>query len=257
MQVWRHLLKGVENFTDKKLQELVEFGKTEGSFDMMGSEVVKEVASRFKILLPVPEIFSKVKVSIQGWGAPATFEMNGNHLRELMRVAREVGSKFNIKEVFGRPYHHSLKLITMLVDEQQWRGEEGPLKLELPFVKLNLYDLYDFSKPDPVLSLLKASQVWKIRVLSIPALMWTCTMWSALAQSAATGHIDTIKVFVNNCQFKLTVQKEDVKAVWKITKKIEVFGNPAGSVIQIGGGQGKESKMTFEEAYHTALYKIC
>ena len=54
--------------------------------------------------------------------------------------------------------------------------------------------------------------------------------------------------------------KEDVKAVWEITEKMEVVvidGDNPGTVIQIGGGRGKESKMTWEEAYQTVLYNMC
>ena len=260
MQVWRHLLKGVENFTDKKLQELVEFGKTEGSFDMMGSEVVKEVASRFKILLPVPEIFSKVKVSIQGWGTPATFEIDGSHLSDLTMAARKVGANFTIKEVFGWPGHATLKLIAALVNEHQLKGEEGLLKLDLS--SSNIHHIYF---PKVVLSLLKASQEWKIDRLVVDLVLRQSTnapMWRTLAQAAATGHIGTLHVRGTGVDLSgeyKAGQKEDVKAVWEITEKT-VVENPYGTVEigEIGGGRAKEElKITFEEAYQTVLYKIC
>ena len=70
-----------------------EFGRTVISSEMMLAEVAKEVGSRFKIFLAVDEHgnnyidcskkgedthwknFSKVSVSIQGWGALVTFEV--------------------------------------------------------------------------------------------------------------------------------------------------------------------------------------
>ena len=97
MQVWRHLLKETERFTHGRLMELTgvvkEFGRTVISSEMMLAEVAKEVGSRFKIFLAVDEHgnnyidcskkgedthwknFSKVSVSIQGWGALVTFEV--------------------------------------------------------------------------------------------------------------------------------------------------------------------------------------
>ena len=296
MQVWRHLLKETERFTHGRLMELTgvvkEFGRTVISSEMMLAEVVKEVASRFKIFLAVDEHgnnyidcskkgedthwknFSKVSVSIQGWGAPVTFEMGGEyHLEELKQVARTIGAKFAIKEVkaFLIPSQRQLandgfKLIAMLVDEQQWRGEEGLRKLEISDVKLCPM-MKHLPKQDPLLSLLKASQEWKIETLAIgvahgPMLKGGFSylgveMWRALARAAATGHIGTIKYRV----YKGSKQghKEDVKAVWEITKKMEVTvdeDNP-GTLIQIGGGWGEEPKMTWEEAYQTVLHNIC
>ena len=150
MLVWRHLLKGIESFTLSRLKELAEFGRTESSFEMIRAEVVKEVASRFKISLAVDEDgnnyivcgkkgaethlknFSKVAVNIQGWGAPVTFEIGGeDQLNELHKVARAVGAKFSVKEVKAFPFSssHTTDLLAMLLDEQQWRGEEGLCKL--------------------------------------------------------------------------------------------------------------------------------
>ena len=83
----------------------------------------------------------------------------------------------------------------------------------------------------------------------------------ALAQSAATGHIGTIKFFVDQSQVTdnwSEEKKTEQKAVWEITEKVEVQdSHPAGTVVQIEGGRGKESKITFEEAFQTVLYKIC
>ena len=106
------LLQGIENFTYERLKELAEFGKSESNFEMMAAEVLKEVATRFKISLSVDakdnnhfyctkkgakiQLRSSVKVvvSIQGWGAPATFEMCGeHHLEELNEAAQMVGAK--------------------------------------------------------------------------------------------------------------------------------------------------------------------
>ena len=275
IRVWRHLLKEVESFTSGKLKELVELGRALGSLEMRVAEVVKEVASRFKISFAVDEDgnnyidcgkkgaethlknFSKVAVSIQGWGAPVTFEIGGkDQLNELHKVARAVGAKFSVKEVKTFPFSskHTIDLIAMLVDEQQWRGEEGLYKLELPYVKL---DHSYLPKRDPSLALLKASEEWKIENLAIG--LERPLPWRALAQGAATGHIGTLKFSVDTRSAK-QASKEDVKAVWEITEKMEVVvidGDNPGTVIQIGGGRGKESKMTWEEAYQTVLYNMC
>ena len=86
-------------------------------------------------------------------------------------------------------------------------------------------------------------------------------MWRALARAAATGHIGTIKYQV--CKGiageDKQIQKEDVKAVWEITEKMEVVvftdEDTPGMLIQVGGG--REPKITWEEAYQTVLHNIC
>ena len=82
-------------------------------------------------------------------------------------------------------------------------GGGGELrKLEISDAKLcpNTH----FPKQDPLLSLLKASQEWKIETLAIGLAHnghmkgfsyhhEQCGLWRALARAAATGHIGTIK----------------------------------------------------------------
>ena len=287
MQVWRHLLKRIDSFTSARLKELVEFGRSESSFEMMAAEVVKEVASRFKIFLTVGahgnnylhcskkgaktrvRSLFKVTISIQGWGTPVTFEIGGEeHLKELNRIAQTVRAKFTIREVkafepleFGRSrsVEESYELIATLVDLQ---GEEGLEKLDLPSVML-----YPYSQQNPSLSLLKASKEWKIETLSIGLAIQTgfshphARIWRALARSAATGHIGSIKFRVNkgNAEDKQG-HKENVKAVWEIAEKLEVVvidNDFPGTLTLIGGGRGEEPKTTWEEAYETVLNNIC
>ena len=195
-------------------------------------------------------------------------------MEELKQVARTIGAKFAIKEVKAFPIPSQLandgfKLIAMLVDEQQWRGEEGLRKLEVSDAKL--CPMKHLPKQDPLLSLLKASQEWKIETLAIglahgPMLKGGFSylgveMWRALSRAAATGHIGTIKyrVYKGSAGENKQGHKEDVKEVWEITEKMEVTvdeDNP-GTLIQIGGGRGEEPKMTWEEAYQTVLHNIC
>ena len=290
MLVWRHLLRGIESFTLSRLKELAEFGRTESGSEMIRAEVVKEVASRFKIFLAVDELgnnyiecskkgskthsrnFSKVAVSIQGLGAPVTFEMGGeDHLKELNKVAQTVRAKFTIKEVKALPVPffnstsaiENFKLIAALVDEQQ--GEEGLHKLELSNVML--YPYSHSHQQNPSLSLLKASKEWKIQTLAIGLALQKgfsyphAQIWRALARGAATGHIGTIKFRVDKGNGEVKQgHKEDVKAVWEITEKMEVVvinEDYPGTVIQIGGGRGEDPKITWEEAYQTVLYNIC
>ena len=50
-EVWRSLLRGIESFTDARLQELVEFAnlRVDGCSQEMMNEVAKEAVNRFRV----------------------------------------------------------------------------------------------------------------------------------------------------------------------------------------------------------------
>ena len=216
MEVWRSLLKGIGSFTKERLEELVKFGLGDEHSLEMKAEVLKEAASRFKSQSGSddPQHYRrfanmkggswssyKLAVSIQGWGSLDTFEMGGEgHLKELIRVAQTVGSKFSIKEVttyaplplgcmlrcgiagVARP--ETFHLISGLV------GQQGGERLG----KLNLHSVLLQEHDDPFFSLLESSKEWKIQKLDFELCH---EYWTALARSAPAGHIGTIK-FTHN-----------------------------------------------------------
>ena len=100
-EVWRHLLRETDEFSKKKQEELVEFGSSK--IPEMGAEVLKETASRMSRLsndpLKMKNGYTKMMLSIQGWGSPGVYEVYDDHLEELIQVATTVGSLFTIVEV--------------------------------------------------------------------------------------------------------------------------------------------------------------
>ena len=271
MEVWRSLLKGIGSFTKERLEELVKFGLGDEHSLEMKAEVLKEAASRFKSQSGSddPQHYRrfanmkggswssyKLAVSIQGWGSLDTFEMGGEgHLKELIRVAQTVGSKFSIKEVttyaplplgcmlrcgiagVARP--ETFHLISGLVGQQ---GGERLGKLNLHSVLLR-YDNQEHD--DPFFSLLESSKEWKIQKLDFELCH---EYWTALARSASAGHIGTIKFSTRNGK---KICKEDFKKVWEIVEKFEV-----DFAVLIGGGRGEEPKTSWEEAYKTLFNNI-
>ena len=284
LEVWRSLLKGIGSFTKERLEELVRFGlvREEQGLEMK-AEVLKEIASRFKLFPGNSRLFCvcgveawansyKVAVSIQGWGSPSTFEMGGRgHLEELNKVAKAVGSKFTVKEVttyavlrLGCLWMHladtdTLDLISGLVDQQ---GEKGLDKLDLLSVDVLLSQTQGRHS---FFSLLKSSKDWKIQTLTLSPLFQED--WTALGNSAPAGHIGTLKLTIYKGSEE-KVCKEDVKKVWEIVEKLEVkvydedwedtpFGLLRPTHVLIGGGRGEEPKTSWEEAYENLLNIIC
>ena len=140
--------------------------------------------------------------------------------------------------------------------------EEGLSKLEISEVKL--FPNKHLPKRDPLLSLLKASQEWKIETLVIdqPLGIIAYQTWRTLAQATLTasgldtsGHIGTLKYQLGKNK---QGHEEDVKSVWEITEKMELLSKITNQVqIVIGGGRGEDPKTNWEEAYETLLKNIC
>ena len=288
IEVWRSLLKGIGSFTKERLEELVKFGLRDEQSLEMRTEVVKEVASRFKLHLGIDATGKKgearissctVAVSIQGWGSPDTFEMGGDSdLEELNRVAQTVGSKFTIKEVktFGPllmgcrlPCQMvNLKTIRLISDWVDQQGEEGMDNLDFHSVwDCRVMGILN-QDLESLFSLLETSKDWKIQTLRIS--QWP-EYWTALARStvcAPAGHIGTLELTIYKGDAE-KVCKEDVQKVWEMVKvmKVKVLevvgGDPRDpnwgitDDVLIGGGGGEEPKTSWEEAYDTVLNNIC
>ena len=295
MEVWRSLLKGIGSFTKERLEELVRFGLRDEQSLEMRTEVLKEVASRFKAhpgSLEAPVVswhpsygkneeawissYCQFSVINQGWGSPFfTFEMGSEgELKELNRVAQAVGSKFTIKEVktfapllmgcrlpFQMVNWKTIRLISDWVDQQ---GEEG-------LDNLDLHSVWDCralgmlnTGLESLFSLLETSKDWKIQTLRLS--QWP-EYWTALAH-IGTGHIGTLELTIYKGKAE-KVCKEDVQKVWEMVKVMEVRvmevvgGDPRDpnyeitDDVRIGGGGGEEPKTSWEEAYDTVLNNIC
>ena len=83
--------------------------------------------------------------------------------------------------------------------------------------------------------------------------------WTELIKSSAKGHIFHFSFYCPPL-FKYDglarPQKKNVKAVWEISEVVTVTSLKA-NYPAIGGGRGKDPKITWEEAYETLLKVIC
>ena len=93
-EVSRWMLKGIADFTEEKLEELLVVFSTKRSSDMM-AEVVKEAASRLVIVedanAAVERDSAQIRMAIQGWGGtPGIYLVLADHLEELTWVTKTV-----------------------------------------------------------------------------------------------------------------------------------------------------------------------
>ena len=239
--VWRHLLKGV-NFTKEMMEELRVLGQ--GLFGISGSpemmpEVVKEAAQRFPVKYQDFLGNIKIVIAIQSWGEPETFEVDGNKLEELTRVADAVGAKFVIKSleeseigglVFEKPFF-------TLIDAHIAQQEEGLLdKLELDKVSLP-GGWMDFRKF--FFNLQRASREWSVQELIVYKRMDFATL------ARYSGSLHTVNTLHFRAHYKLEARwQDDVKRVWRKCNKFvfRIISGPINhtpdDVEFLGGKEG-------------------
>jgi len=269
-EVWAHLLNKVTEFSDERLEQLVQF-KREGSsrFEIvckpeMMMAVAKEVATRCQENTENAEGgFLKLSLSLDNWDAPHTFEMTGHKYRqEFAKVAAVVGTKFTIKRlrldvgcgllvIPPTTVMESLRMIAAQVDQQESKSLS---MLEIDTMRAG----QDWDAVILLLKLIEASKEWviqRVAVDNIPMLapVRSKMIFAALGRCSATGHVGEL-VLLHFMETEQWLIKEDVRAVWDITEKVVIFG--LGFENLIGGGRDKNTNVTWEEAYEL-LNMIC
>ena len=194
--------------------------------------------------------------------------MEENHTVFAKSSPIQATAKLTIKEV-GIGAHQSLapghmsqetfELIAALVDQQ----EEEVDKMELRAAEL--WESCAAVQINVFISLVKGSKKWTVESLTIGQLgngyPSNEEILTTLAKRAGQGQIGKLMVLVN-IEEVATANKEDVKAVWEITEKMEVFFYTMSNeelVLTSGcaGGRGIDPKTTWEDVYQDVLKKIC
>ena len=80
-------------------------------------------------------------------------------------------------------------------------------------------------------------------------------IFAELRKCSATGHVGRLRLIHGEEEQWLI--KEDVRAVWEISEKVEIFTfDQLGRDGYFGGGRAKDTNVTWEEAYEL-LNMIC
>ena len=81
-------------------------------------------------------------------------------------------------------------------------------------------------------------------------------IFAELRKCFATGHVGELRL-VHDIEDVQWLIKEDVRAVWEISEKVEIFTfDQLGRDGYFGGGRAKDKHVRWEEAYE-ALNMIC
>jgi len=252
--VWVRLLRGIDNFSKERVEELARFG-TNGSPEMK-AEVVKAAASRMK---PSDDRYRvNAKVSVKGWGeSPDTFEVDGVSIGEavqnltmegrsekltLARVASIVGASFNIEEVHC---NKSISNAEMTLRRCAKHVEKQDAKMEY----LELVGLprksppYGFKK-GLFFDLLKLSKKWKIMYLDwfphgryLAGLSGDVNISTGVREWAETISGGNIRSLFMDKGLE-SVNLKDLKKLWRISGQVNIPHNEER--IQVDGGKGDD-----------------
>ena len=260
------MLNGVPEFSDERLDQLVQFkGEGVSRFGIvckpeMMMAVAREVATRCQENTEDAEgDFLKLSLSLDDWDAPHTFEMTGDKYRqEFARVAAVVEAKFTIKRLeFGglpKPIQstkmETLRMLAAQVDQQERKS--------LSMVKMVGLDANQpWEHVELLLKLIQASKEWVIQNVAVTNIHMMAPLGSPglskmifveLGKCSATGHVGQLRLVHGEEEQWLI--KEDVRAVWEISEKVEIFTfDQLGREGYFGGGRAKDTNVTWEEAY--------
>jgi len=223
-------------FNEETLKRMVDFCIEAKLSQEMRSEVVKVVAGMiefpqpgdfdcdfFESFDPVdPEIM--IRLTIQGWGHPETFEVDGNRLEELTNVEENLGVQATIVEIkaYSGPFEDVQKI--KLISDRLSRNPGELTWLDLAVAELDR-DYYR-GLIDAHVSLLGANiKKWSIGALDLDENKDT---WASLASIAATGHIFVLRIYSSRSSddeatMLEEVNQENIRKVWEATYDL-VFG---------------------------------
>ena len=263
-EVWTHLLKRVARFSNERVEQLINFREESTRFGIvprpkMIMEVVKEVAFRCQEEALAEEgplgRGLRVTLALDNGKAAHTYEMTGyNYRREFNRVATMVEfTMFTILKVHTSGWgwwwadKNTLRMLAAQVDRQDSRSL---CKLEIEELFL-VPDAASYSEPMKLLlELIKVTKEWKIEsVLVIHDIATNNEGFTDLAKWSARGHVGTLVLSSHFFYGRPRLIKEDVKAIWEISEKIEVDGR------RVGGGRDKDSNVTWDAS--ETLKMIC
>ena len=234
-EVWRHLLRKTDELSKEKVEELVGFGSSQ--IPEMMAEVLKETARRMSRPGNEPQKiragYVKMMLSIQGWGSPDVYELDGDHLEKLAQVATTVESSFTILEVEQQGNripegNTSIPLWKQIVAHVECQGETLD-KLDLDCLYFHLLGIGGID--NIFLDLLKMSKWWRVKLLQMTTNR--DNSWVTLANNASTGRIDVCHAPTPR-GFK-DAKRKDVHKVWEISSVMRIFVQ--WEVISVGKDQ--------------------
>ena len=242
-EVWRRLLRGIEDFSEAKVRMLMLFAR-KGDFLNMMTEVLREIASR--------NIFTKgedkvrVKVTIGGWQEAKTYHLRSDALKRLYMVEWESalvvagGARMIVNEVkeFEGSRHAETYIFSNLCNH---------VKTQQP--KVEYFEVKKFGAHWDNLDILRKCRTWLVDEFYMvnfrePGLTVDHVQrhWRYLASSADGGNIKMLQLERRMPETQTIYQGilESVRKVWEISVNVQITFEDR-TKIQMRGGRNNEN----------------
>ena len=171
----------------------------------------------------------KISLTIQSWGDPELFAVDGNRFEEVADVEDWVGVQANIVAV-QQAEEHPPEVVDQEIVEMILARDDCCLG-ELDKLELRRVDLRVSNNVQNIffLDLMKASKGWKVE-----ALLMDCfkEVWTTLADISKFGHIGGMLIQ----QFEpLSLDREHLRKVWEICEDVGLPTSEGDHVFFKGG----------------------
>ena len=242
-EVWRTLLRGIEEFTEAKVRMLMLFAR-KGDFLNMMTEVQREIASR--------HIFSKgedkvrVKVTIGGWRVAKTYDLRSDALKRMYMIEWESalvvagGARIIVNEV--QEFEGSRSAETYIFSDLS-----NHVKIQQS--KMDYFEVKKFGGHWNNLDILKKCKRWLVYEFFMvnwrePGLTVDHVQrhWRYLASSADCGIIKMLLLErrMPDTQSIYEGILESVRKVWEISQHVQIIFEDR-TKIQLRGGKNNEN----------------
>ena len=208
------MFKEGEHFKRRTLKKLVLFCTRDRICPEMKFEVLKQAAREIGY---DSGMSLKVTLSIQGWGDPEIFSVDGHRLKELTNVEEKVGAHATIVSVQHNRQYPRCKVLDEVIVKQILAREDRHLG-ELDKLDLSRVDLCrDTSPENPLLFLMKTSKEWRAEVLIIDDMK---DILAAVASISNTGRIRNLIFCTTGASWVNDVNLEDAMRAWEISEQV-------------------------------------
>jgi len=248
-EVWRRLLRGIEDFTEAKVRMLMFFAN-KGDFLYMMTEVLREIASRN--LFSAGHDIVRVRVIIEGWCVAKTYDLCSDALKMLLMVEEESGARMILKEVkefVGSKHAEYCRTRTLSSIGDHVKMQQG---------EVGYFEVGQFRGHWDNLHILRKSQKWLIYEFYMEDwFVHQLTMdqvkrhWRYLANSAAGGQIKMLLMSQNTGQPIYEEIFGSVRKVWEVADCVKIKLEDKSQIVMNGGRSNEnrdESWLEFKAA---------
>ena len=249
-EVWRTLLRGIEDFTEAKVRMLMLFSR-KGDFLNMMTEVLREIASRHTFSEGEDKV--RVKVTIGGWREGKTYDLRSDALKRMYMIEWESalvvagGARIIVNEV--QEFEGSRNSETYIFSDLS-----NHVKIQQS--KMDYFEVKKFGGNWNNLDILRKCRRWLVHEFFMvnwrePGLTVDHVQrhWRYLASSANCGNINMLLLErrMPDTQSIYDGILESVRKVWGIAQHVQVIFEDRTKIVMRGGRNNENGEENWKD----------